>query len=500
VVPERDERDRPSPPQGALSVVALNELARALLERGAPRVWVEGEVADVTRSGAGHLYFVLGDGRAQVKCMMYRTDLTKVALGLAAGTRVQVKGGLTLYEPRGSYQLQVSEVIEAGLGARALELARLKKKLAAEGLLDPSRKRPLPPYPRTIGVVTSRDGAAWRDIVKVALDRFPARLVLVHAVVQGPEAPEQIVRALETIQHERFRSLSVILLARGGGASEDLAAFDDERVARAVASARVPIVTGVGHEIDVTLADLCADVRAATPSNAAERAVPSLPAIQRHIEAEERALQRAMDRRIDEARLVLERLTRSLADPRRLLRSPRARVLEAERTLERASRRRLADVRAELSRLNERLSRHEPRARLARDRAELSALERRLVPAMERLLERERRELLALTARTSPPLARRGERDRRTLESLSDRGTRALTAAITRARASLAGHARALDALSPLKVLDRGYAIATRADDGRAIRDAAEAPVGTRLVVRVSRGRFTAEVVDDDGE
>jgi exodeoxyribonuclease VII large subunit len=175
-------------------------------------------------------------------------------------------------------------------------------------------------------------------------------------------------------------------------------------------------------------------------------------------------------------------------------------VLEAERTLERASRRRLADVRAELSRLNERLSRHEPRARLARDRAELSALERRLVPAMERLLERERRELSALTARTSPPLARRGERDRRTLESLSDRGTRALTAAITRARASLAGHARALDALSPLKVLDRGYAIATRADDGRAIRDAAEAPVGTRLVVRVSRGRFTAEVVDDDGE
>lgn len=494
-----EDRDRSSAPRGAvLTVVALNELARGLLERGAPRVWVEGEVADVMRSGAGHLYFVLGDGRAQVKCTMYRTDVTKVALGLAAGARVQVKGGLTLYEPRGAYQLQVTEVIEAGLGARALEIARLKKKLAAEGLLDPARKRPLPAYPRTIGVVTSREGAAWRDIVKVALDRFPARLVLVHASVQGPDAPEQIVRALETLQHERFRSLSVILLARGGGASEDLAAFDDERVARAVASTRVPIVTGVGHEIDVTLADLCADVRAATPSNAAERAVPSLNAIQRHIDAEERALQRAMERRIDEARLVLERLSRSLADPRRLLRGPRARVLEAERTLERTSRRRLADARAELARLKERLSRHEPRARVARDRAELAALERRLAPAMERRLERARREIDALAARSAAPLAQSGARDRRSLTSLSERTARALAASINRSRASLSGHVRALDALSPLRVLDRGYAIATRVEDGRAIRDAAEAPIGTRLVVRVSHGRFIAEVVDDD--
>jgi exodeoxyribonuclease VII large subunit len=480
-----------------LSVVALNELARGLLERGAPHVWVEGEVSDVNRAVSGHLYFSLGDARAQVRCVMYRTDLTKVALGLAPGTRVEVRGGLTLYEPRGHFQLQVRELLEAGVGARALEVARLKKKLAAEGLLDPARKRPLPAYPRTIGVVTSRDGAAWRDIVKVALDRFPARLVLVHAAVQGPDAPEQIVRALETLQHGRFRSLSVILLARGGGASEDLAAFDDERVARAVAGARVPIVTGVGHEIDVTLADLCADVRAATPSNAAERAVPSLTAIRAQIATEERALQRAFDRRVGEARLALERLTRARADPRRQLRSPRARVLEAERTLERTSRRRLARDRAELSGLAERLSRHEPRARLARDRAELSALERRLAPAMERRLARARHELEATAARGAAPLGRAGARDRSALEALSERGSRAVALFVTKSRAALVGHARALDALSPLKVLDRGYAIATRRDDGRAIRDASEAPPGTRLEVRVSRGRFTAEVVDD---
>ncbi|MBX7191740.1 MAG: exodeoxyribonuclease VII large subunit, partial [Sandaracinaceae bacterium] len=322
------------PDANVLSVLALNELARGLLERGVPRVWVEGEVTDLVRSAVGHLYFTLGDGRAQVKCVMFRTDVTRVALELAAGARVQVAGGLTLYEPRGSYQLQVTEVIEAGLGARAVRVARLKKKLAAEGLLDPGRKRALPAYPRTVGVVTSRDGAAWRDVVKVAHDRFPARLVLAHAIVQGPDAPEQIVRALHEIQ--RLRNLSVIILARGGGASEDLAAFDDERVARAVAATRVPIVTGVGHEIDVTLADLCADVRAATPSNAAELAVPSIESVRKHLEAELRALQRAMDRHLDLARMTLERELRALADPRGLLRAPRQRLAASDRAMERA--------------------------------------------------------------------------------------------------------------------------------------------------------------------
>ncbi|MFN7696485.1 MAG: exodeoxyribonuclease VII large subunit, partial [Deltaproteobacteria bacterium] len=250
---DHHDRDRPGAPRRAmLSVVALNELARGLLERGAPHVWVEGEVSDVNRAVSGHLYFSLGDARAQVRCVMYRTDLTKVALGLAPGPRVEVRGGGSRYEPRGPVQLQARERVVAGVGARELQVGRLPQMHASERLSDPARKRPLPAYPRTIGVVTSRDGAAWRDIVKVALDRFPARLVLVHAAVQGPDAPEQIVRALETLQHGRFRSLSVILLARGGGASEDLAAFDDERVARAVAGARVPIVTGVGHEIDVT--------------------------------------------------------------------------------------------------------------------------------------------------------------------------------------------------------------------------------------------------------
>lgn len=491
--PDRNERR-----SGAelLSVQALNELARGLLERGAARVWVAGEVTDVTRSGVGHLYFTLGDGRAQVKCMMFRTDVTQAALALVPGTRVEVRGGLTLYEPRGTYQLQVSEVIEAGLGARAAEIARLKKKLAADGLLDPNKKRPLPRFPAVIGVVTSRDGAAWRDVVKVALDRFPARLVLAHAIVQGPDAPEQIVRALSEVQ--RLRHLSVIVLARGGGASEDLAAFDDERVARAVAATRVPIVTGVGHEIDVTLADLCADVRAATPSNAAELAVPSMGAIREAITRELRSLQRSIGRVVDEHRLELERNVRALADPRALVRPSRHKLVLAERALGTSMRRSLGHERQRLAALNDHLTREEPRARLGRDRLALAQLELRLGAAITRRIEQAGRDVDAKLARLAPLVVRASERHRRVLAEHRASLERSIDRHVARERQLLARHARALHALSPLSVLDRGYAIATVEATGSALRDPSEATPGTILRVRVARGSLRAKVVEDD--
>ncbi len=479
-----------------LSVFALNELARSLLERGAARVRVLGEVTDVTRSGVGHLYFTLGDGRAQVKCMMFRTDLTRVALGLTPGTRVEVQGGLTLYEPRGTYQLQVSEVIEVGLGARAAEVARIKKALAKDGLLDPGRKRPLPRHPAVVGVVTSRDGAAWRDVVKVALDRFPARLVLVHALVQGADAPEQIVRALAEVQ--RLKHLSVIVLARGGGASEDLAAFDDERVARAVAATRVPIVTGVGHEIDVTLVDLCADVRAATPSNAAELAVPSIDGIREHIATQLRALQRGVGRAIDEERLELEQRTRALTDPRALLRPSRMELATAERTLGAATRRVLARERQRLTTLTERLAREEPRARLGRDRLALASLEARLGPAIARRIQLASRAIASSEAKLAPLATRVIDRDRRATTDASAALTRAIDRRVVLARQLLARRAGALDTLSPLSVLDRGYAIATNEATGLAVRDPREAPPGTTVRVRVARGSLRAKVIDDE--
>lgn len=479
-----------------LSVLELNAHARRILEASGGEVWVEGEVADLTRPASGHLYFMLGDGRAQVKCTMYRSDVAELTFELAPGQRVRVRGGLTIYEQRGTFQLQVREVLEAGEGSRAAEIARIKKKLAADGLLDPGRKRRLPAYPRTVGIVTSRDGAAFRDVVKVALDRFPARLVLVHALVQGPDAPAQIVRALEVVQRS-FRTLDVVILARGGGASEDLAAFDDERVARAVAGCRVPIVTGVGHEIDVTLADLCADVRAATPSNAAELAVPSLDAIRRDITSKERALQRAFDQVLDGHRLRLERASRALSDPRRLLRSPRAALSSSERSLERAMQRTLAAERSALVRLTERLGRLEPRARLVRDGARLDALFARLGPAMERaVVSRGRARFDALTARIATATERLLAQRRARLEGLAARLGPAMERLMDARRHALGRQARALDALSPLAVLDRGYAIATIARSGRAVRDPDEAPVGTRLRLRVARGTLETEVVE----
>ena len=455
-----------------LSVFDVNTRARALLERHAADVWVEGEIRDFTRAGQGHLYFTLADDRAQLRCIMYRSDALRVRFEMAVGVKVRVRGGLTLYEARGTFQMAARMVLLAGEGERAIEVAKLRQTLAKEGLFDPTKKRALPSHPRTVGVVTSRDGAAWHDIVKVALARFPVRLVLVHATVQGDDAPLSIVRALAWIQ--KVRAVDVVIVARGGGASEDLRAFDDERVVRAIATCRVPIVSGVGHEVDVTLADLVADVRAATPSNAAELVVPSREAVTRLLEGDKRGLERAMDRVIDAHRLKLERLTKRLRDPRERVRAPRARLVQCERVLERVIKGRVADQRLQLRVAMEALARLEPRAQLARDRARIEALEARLLPALQRKLEGQRRGLER--ARESLPLQ---------MQSLVHEGRQALRA-----------QGLALHALSPLAVLDRGYAIALRAH-GEALRDARDAKAGERLTLRLAKGSVEVVVRDE---
>lgn len=482
-----------------LSVTELNALGRTILEQRAPDVWVEGEVRDLVHAASGHLYFVLADARAQIRATMFRSDAQRLRYAITEGMRLRVRGGLTVYEARGSFQLTVRAVLVAGEGERALELAKLRKKLAEEGLLDPQKKRPLPRFPRTVGLVTSRDGAALRDIVKVALDRFPARLVLVHAPVQGVDAPLGIVRALAWVQ--KLRTLDVVILARGGGASEDLAAFDDERVARAVAACRVPIVTGVGHEIDVTLADLCADVRAATPSNAAELVVPSLPVVTARLETLERALERALDHTLDASRMRLERLAKRLADPRRKLRDPRGQLALHQRALERAAQKRVRTAREQLAELRARLERHDPRAQLAADRARLGVLQTKLEALVRQHLERDRferraaRERLVRASLALEPALRRLLAERR---HALGRERASLEAEVPRhvaaARHALAQHGRALHALSPLAVLERGYAIALDRATGKAVTDAREAPPGSELTVRLHRGELDVVV------
>ncbi|MDQ3037252.1 MAG: exodeoxyribonuclease VII large subunit, partial [Myxococcota bacterium] len=298
-----------------LRVAELNRVARFALEERFPDVWVEGELADVSRPASGHVYFTLcdADAPAQVRGVMYRNDASRARARLENGARVRLRCSVTIYEARGSFQVTARVALPAGEGDRAAEIARIKAKLAADGLLDPARKRKLPRMPRVVGVVTSRDGAAIHDIVRVASARMGVRIVLVHCQVQGSEAPLSIVRAMRGVQ--RVPGLDVVIVARGGGASEDLSAFDDERVARAVAECRVPTVSGVGHEVDVTIVDLVADVRAATPSNAAEIVVPDAAQVRAELQGIERALARALDQRVQGERLRIERLMRRIADP-----------------------------------------------------------------------------------------------------------------------------------------------------------------------------------------
>lgn len=455
-----------------LRVSELNRVVRLSLEDRFGDVWVEGEVTQAKRAPSGHLYFNLSDERdpAQVSCVMFRSDATRTRANLRDGERVRVRGQLTLYEPRGNYQLVVRAAVPAGDGELRARFELLRRKLAAEGLLDPGRKRALPRLPRTVGVVTSGSSAAYQDVLRVSAERCPVHVLLSDCRVQGVEAPLSIVRALELVQ--RVADLDVVILTRGGGSAEDLWAFNDERVVRAVAACRVPIVVGVGHETDITLAELVADVRAATPSNAAEIVVPARDALLAEVDAWQRRLARALETRLDRERLKLERAERRLRDPR-------SAVGHAER---------------ELALLNRRLDEALRRPLKARQR-ELAALEARVLPHdPRRMLERRRRAFEGLTETLERALRGRIEREARALAGLRDTLAPAAETTLRQAQNQLAQQVTALDALSPLRVLGRGYAIALRAD-GRALRDADDVRVGDTIEVRVARARVRAEVL-----
>jgi len=357
-----------------------------------------------------------------------------------------------LYTARGQFQLIARSAKLAGEGDLAAQFRKLRAKLEAEGLLDPARKRPLPELPRVVGVVTSRTGAALRDIIRVASERCPVRILVADCRVQGEAAPASIVSALDLIQ--RVDDLDVVIVSRGGGSAEDLWAFNDEGVARAIATCRVPVVSGVGHEVDVTIADLVADVRAATPSNAAEIVVPERETLLRDVRVLERRLNQALDNRIGGFRLRLERLLRTLYGARRVM----------------------TPVRERLAELHQRLMRLDPRSVLRHDQRQLAVLIAKLRDAGRLPVRRRRDRVVALRFR------------------LRGRGR----PMVHEARAGYAELCAQLDALSPLRVLERGYAIALHESTGRAVRSQSEVKEGDRLRVRVSDGEFGAKVEGDE--
>ena len=345
--------DQPAIEPHCYTISELNREARSLLESGFPLLWLQGEISNLARPASGHLYFSLKDAEAQVRCALFRFRSRAVNLALRNGLQVRVQAKISLYEPRGEFQLQIEHLELAGAGALRQAFDRLKQQLAAEGLFASERKRPLPRHPRRIGLITSTSGAAIRDVLSVLRRRFPALPVRVYpTAVQGDEAVAGIVQALQQVGAQG--ACDVVLVVRGGGSLEDLHAFNHEAVARAIVACPLPVVTGVGHETDVSIADFAADVRAATPSAAAELVSPDRTTWQTQLAHIEQRLQTVLQRRLHQQRQQIEHWRQRLEQrhPQRQLRHYAQRLDELEQRLHHAMQRTLHNRQQQLAALS----------------------------------------------------------------------------------------------------------------------------------------------------
>lgn len=478
-----------------LSVAQLTRRIKGLLETQVGAVWVAGEISNWRPAASGHVYFTLKDQDSQIDAVMFRGALAGVRFTPENGMEVLAQGRVTVYEKRGNYQIILNEMQPRGVGALQLAFERLKRKLAEEGLFDETRKRALPLLPRRIGIVTSPTGAAIRDMLNVLGRRFAGVHVILHpARVQGDGAAAEIVAGIRALD---AWGVDVIVVGRGGGSLEDLWPFNEEPVVRAVAACGTPVVSAVGHEIDFTLCDFAADLRAPTPSAAAELVVRERQALVEKLAALRRRLAQAAGRGVERARhrLAVARGARALARPEELVRQHRQRVDEGRMRLEDAmgdaaagARRRAVEARRALALLA-------PAARVRQARERHHALRGRLaaaaVAAHARARHRAERAILGLAAGSPRPrvAAARAARDSQAL-----RLRRAGAALAVHARQRLRAAAGRLDALSPLAILSRGYAVAWREADGAIVRDAAALAAGDAIRLRFGRGAARAEV------
>lgn len=447
--------DLQPPQRDVYSVSRLNTEVRMVLESGFPLLWIEGEISNLARPSSGHLYFSLKDPTAQVRCAMFRNRNQLLNFRPRDGMQVLARARVSLYEGRGEFQLVIEHLEEFGHGALQRAFEALKQKLAGEGLFDAAHKRPLPRFPRRVGVITSPTGAAIRDVLAVLRRRFPALPVLVYPVpVQGEGAARKIAEAIALA--DARRDCDVLILTRGGGSLEDLWAFNEEEVARAVHACGLPIVCGVGHEIDFSIADFAADVRAPTPSAAAELVSPNGPELLGWLARTESRLGERMQQRLREGAVKLQGLSRRLQarHPVQRLRQHAQRLDELEQRLGRAAGRAIGAKRERVTRGRIHLARFSPANRVARLTDRLTAFDRRL--------------------------------------------QRAMTEGLLRARARVALSAAQLDALSPLATLGRGYAIVRRESDGRVLRSSAEVAVGERVSAQLAHGRLGLRVEDNE--
>jgi exodeoxyribonuclease VII large subunit len=476
-------------------VCELTLRLRDVLEAEFPDVWVEGEISNFRAAQSGHLYFTLKDEKAQIRCVCFRDQVRGLRFRPEDGLKVTARGGVSVYDARGEYQIYVSHIEPVGLGALQLAFEQLKKTLEAEGLFDAERKKPLPVMPRRIGIVSSPQGAAIQDILRVLRRRFPNLHVTLFPVkVQGEGAAEEIVRAIR--HFNRAEMVDVMIVARGGGSLEDLWAFNEEIVARAIAASEIPIITGVGHETDTTIADFAADLRAPTPSAAAEIVVRTRAEFEKHIDDCTRALAQHMRYFFSERKHALRDLAghHAFRRPAEIVRRQRQHVDELNASLAKDLSRRIEGVRRRVHVSSTRMASFDLGGRIRILRVRVERRHGELGAALERVVVRQRRryaaaqlKLASVNLRASVSVLRRGL-ERRTSE-FAAHARRYL--GVTRRRMEAA--ALRLEERSPFQLLERGYAIAYDAS-GKVLRSAEQVAEGDAIRVRLARDEIDASV------
>jgi len=431
-----------------MTVSELNREVKQLLEGNVPLLWVSGEISNFAAPSSGHWYFTLKDARAQVRCAMFRGRNRSVRFQPGNGREVLARARVSLYEGRGEFQLIIEHLEEAGFGALMRQLEMLKAKLQAEGLFDLARKKPLPYLPATIGIITSPTGAAVRDMIQVLGRRYPAaKIELIPVAVQGQGSAQQIARAIAWAG--RLQRHDLLIVGRGGGSLEDLWSFNEEVVARALADCPIPTISAVGHETDTTIADLVADVRAPTPSAAAEIASANAAELAEQFMNNHARLQRAMQLQLRHLQQQVQLVGNRIRHPREQLQNRAQRLDHLEIQLR-------------------------------------SAIRQQVAQARQRLLQSER-------AFTQVHPQQRLKRGNEALHQITDQLRKAVNWQLQHKRERLNHTGQLLHSVSPLSVLDRGYAI-VRDDQQRVIRDTSQVRSGQRIHARLARGELSATV------
>jgi exodeoxyribonuclease VII large subunit len=477
----------------AINVTQLVRMVRETLEANLDEYWVVGEVSNARLAPSNHFYFTLKDARSAVSAVMFNAAYRRLRFRIEDGMEILVRGRINLYEARGALQFYAEEIEPRGAGALQIAFEQLKQRLGAEGLFDDARKRPLPFLPRTVGIVTALGGAGLRDMLRILLDRCPNLHIIVRpARVQGQGAAAEIAAAIGDLNADG--RAEVMIAGRGGGSLEDLWAFNEEVVARAIYGSAIPVISAVGHEIDYTIADFVADLRAPTPTAAAQMVVPEKAELRRRVEETAATLAGAIESAVAAQRREVEHFNARLRDPHNLIRQARQRADEAAAELGAAVEGRIEDTRRRVRELGARLG--SPLALVRERRLQASRLALRLAQTLSARTNPLRLALAEISPRLAETNLRTAIAVRRTrIETLVRRLETAIGSVVEMRRIRLGGIGKQLDAVSPLKVLDRGYALVVMRRDGRVVADAGAVEIGDELDIRLKRGRLSARTI-----